>query len=120
MSKIEPKFVPVLEVSDICRGSFNGPNGCHCLGGWITEILRGEPDLQGKWDRSIELCNQFHDAVIMECESMGLKVSVVDGRRPPRPCVVDYNDNKRNSRAKLAEAFNRGMRKLGYTQESPR
>ncbi len=85
-----PESVPVLTADDFCRGRYHGPNGTHCLAGHALAIKGTGPVL---WD-------------------------ILEAIRDEAGCrrVPAFNDNPRNSKAKLARVWNRAMRKLGYTE----
>ena len=90
-----PQTVPVLTAEHLCRKRFNGPDGTHCLRWWIREVF---PYAQ---DRARALA-----ALQDEC-GVGDFLTV-------------FNDNPRNSKAKIAAAWNRAVDRLGYDVENAR
>ena len=108
-----PKSVPILEASDINRGGYNGPDGTHCLFGWVVSVFDIDPmDLATFDDRRPEglLGRALYDA----CLKLSPK------HMPKGYYVFSYkNDNRRNTKADIARAWNRAMAELGYTEGNP-
>jgi hypothetical protein len=88
-----PETVPVLTAKNIHRGGMHGPNDTHCLIGWKT--------------LAFPIAHQYHKATAPLEEACG-------GWLP------SFNDNRRNSKAKVASAWNRAMVKLGYRRRGNR
>ena len=90
-----PTEVPVLEAKDIHKGSFDGPNGTHCLAGW-RDMTFGSPEGQ-PW-------NVAYDAISSECGDLE---------------TMEFNDNEKTPKARIARTWNRAMAKLGYVVGNP-
>lgn len=91
MAEIYPKTMPVLRASDFCRYSYSNDKGQHCLTGWLSLSLGKQPDY---------VAHHFGD----------------DLQRFIGMSVVEFNDDTRNSKAKLAKTWNRFCASLGYTE----
>ena len=95
MSSTEwPESVPVLTAKDIHRGGYDGPGGSHCLLGHARKC--------GLWGIG-EQDGAFIDAMKEHVTGAYIKIH-------------EFNDDPANSRRKIASAWNKAMRSLGYTE----
>lgn len=92
-----PKEVPILSARDICRGWADGPNGNHCLWGW-NKVVFGPSASMGT--RPYDL----------------LQAAVVRASQSMHNDMTDFNDDKVNSKRKIAAVWNEVMVELGYTE----
>lgn len=90
-----PATVPVLEAEDICKGHLNGPNGTHCLGGWIYEAFP---------------CNEDKQVRVMKLLQAECDIESGGGFSS----IANYNDAM--PKEDSAALWNRVMRRLGYTE----
>lgn len=86
-----PKEVPVLTARDIHKGSLDGPNGTHCLYGWLYKSF-------GAFSIPTKAFEQLRD----DCGT---------------PLLGNFNDS--NPKRKVARTWNRAMAKLGYVVGNP-
>lgn len=89
MTRKNPKFVWVLTADDFCRGTYDGPNGIHCLAGW-GRVAFGKTLLLNRAFEELELLCGF---------------------------IPRFNDKE--SFEKLAKVWNQAMANLGYTEGNP-
>lgn len=93
-----PDEVPVLTSHHFCRGRFNGPNETHCLEGWIIQVFGSRYLIPGETARN---------AIENQVGSSGLW------------SIHKFNDDRRNSKRRLAQVWNRAMASLGYVVGNP-
>lgn len=86
-----PESAPFLTPDDICHREMYGPNETHCLIGWKVEVM-GFRDIGG-----FKLYRAIRRAGRIAAGQIGM-----------------YNDDPKNSKAKIAEVWNKAMRLLGY------
>ena len=89
MSTEAPDFVWVLTADDFCRGTYDGPNGTHCLAGW-GRVTFGKPPLLNEAFKELRLLCGY---------------------------IPRFNDTEPFE--KLAEVWNQAMANLGYTEGNP-
>lgn len=92
-----PKSVPVLEASDIHRGWFDGPNGTHCLQGWIKAVFPYGKDGSG-YSTRMRVVHALMKAGNVRYEGN----------------LTGFNDT--SPKAVVAQVWNEAMRTLGYTE----
>ena len=83
-----PKRVKRLEAKDICRRELDGPNGTHCLLGWMYSEAR-------------DFISQANNAVRAQT-------------RNSRVGIARFNDNPKRTNRDIAAVWNRAMKSLGY------
>lgn len=114
-----PDYVPVLRASDIRREGMTSEDGKrHCLEKWVRVVADQYPHDNPRSRPALE--RSLRRAIIKACQEMGLssrrrefnpnQCKLSDNALPP------INDYLGNTLAQIAEAFNRGMRSLGFTQ----
>lgn len=81
-----PKSAPFLTAIDIFKGSYDGPNETHCLRGWSISVGSG-----GKISNAME-------------------------KIVPRGALIAFNDDRKNSKSKIAAVWNKAVRSLGYVK----
>lgn len=91
-----PKEVPILEAKNMHKGSYNGPNGTHCLLGWSYEVFPINEKVSNRVVRAI-----FRTARIHESD------------------IADFNDDKKRPKTELAAVWNKAMARLGYVVGNP-
>lgn len=113
-----PKSVPFLTRDDVCKGGlYDTKSGSCCLEGWvqvIEELWGLEDRVRKTADERRYIASVMRYSIIHACEDLGMPSGIDVGEA----ALPDYNDHRGNSHAKLAEAFNLGMRKLGYVHTS--
>jgi len=92
-----PESLPVLRAKDIHRGHFDGPNGTHCLAGWVYALLHGR-NTRAKFRDQLE--HTLSTSGIVACPGL----------------IPAANDNPANSKASLAKAWNDTLAHFGYTE----
>ena len=91
-----PNTVPCnLSSHDMCRGALIGQGGTHCLMGWSSVVFKN--------DRKAEL--QARDIIRREIVNSSVYNS-----------IICFNDSLEISLSRVANVWNRSMRKLGYTE----
>ena len=94
-----PETVPILEASDICKGSYTQGEQ-HCLSGWVSLAFNGDPQFKA------------YRTVITAADEMGLN--------PDKYCnIPSINDHEAISEEMLARVWNRARAKLGYVIDNP-
>ena len=91
-----PRKVPVLKASDICKGRLSGPNGTHCLIGWVYETFN---------DYSARM--KVRDEIKVEIEVAGYGQT---------SNIENFNDDKETPKKHIALVWNSAMKSLGYTE----
>lgn len=86
-----PDSVPVLTAKDIHRGTWDGPDGTHCLLGHGRQLNVAS---HKAWS---ELVHALDEAT---------------GKQG----IAEFNDDLSNSATQIANVWNRAMRSLGYTE----
>jgi len=118
-----PESVPFLTRADICKGGlFDTKSNTCCLEGWvqvIEELLFLEARVRQTRSERRYIANVMRHSILKACKELGLVDGYLDADFAESH-LPDYNDHRKNSHAKLAEAFNLGMRKLGYVHLSKR
>lgn len=110
---IYPETVPRLTADDICRDRYGASGGQHCLVGWLNLSIWGHESTPGRDDEGEHVAHsEMAKAILDEVAAAGLSIR--------EKAVHSVNDDRRNSKAALAEVFNRAMVKLGYTEEIDR
>lgn len=92
-----PETVPILKEHHICKGDYDGPDGTHCLMGWVLDTFpysRAGKEIQVHVENTLQ-------------------------RLAKAECVITYNDAPRRKRATCAALWNRAMAELGYVKGNP-
>lgn len=109
-----PDEVPVLTAQDIIRGNYdNGlpePYCCRCLRGHAAYVFAGKKQPPLLSDSRALVVRQVEALLTDTAEKMGLHHA---SRYIPR-----FNDDRRNSKARLARCWNITMHRLGYDVEN--
>lgn len=87
-----PKVVPILTSKDMYKGLEDGPCGTHCVIGWSLFTFK----------------EYKHRVKVERLIAKELNISVHS--------ICDINDSPRTSKQKMADVWNKVMRKLGYKQ----
>ena len=91
-----PKVVPILTEDDICRGVLEKCES-RCLRGWAIETFGGH--MVGVFGNPSVEANKVLRTIRLD---VGMN-------------TVLFNDSRKNSLKRIAAAWNRAVRKLGYT-----
>ncbi len=109
-----PKWVPILSGSDILRKKDISSNGKRrSLSTWVLSMSKDD-----------DIRREFFDAICEECKAAGLDSRLARYRRKDPSTrgiyllhpTINYEIHT-NSSEELAEAWNRAIKKMGYTYE---